>query len=162
MPFFGPQSETMGEELVAVLSRIFPSIKFICILTNKNTIGSFFNYKDRLPKCLRASVVYKFVCPRCGSQYVGSSSRTLGVRAREHAGVSVRTGQPLSQPPQSAIRDHAIACSTPNSLDLENFSILGMTNNIVDLRILESIYIFKLKPVLNNSISAFPLHILNK
>ena len=79
------------------------------------------NYKDRLPKCLRASVVYKFVCPRCGSQYVGSSSRTLGVRAREHAGVSVRTDQPLSQPPQSAIRDHAIACSTPNSLDLENF-----------------------------------------
>ena len=76
LPFFGPQSETMGEELVAVLSRIFPSIKFICILTNKNTIGSFFNYKDRLRKCLRASVVYKFVCPRCGSQYVGSSSRT--------------------------------------------------------------------------------------
>ena len=34
--------------------------------------------------------------------------------------------------------------------------------NIIDLRILEYIYILKLKPVLNNSISAFPLHILNK
>ena len=113
---------TMGEELVAVLSCIFSGIKFICILTNKNTIDSFFNYKDRHPKCLRAYIVYKFVCPRCGS--------TLGVRVREHAGVSVHTGQPLSQPPQSAIRDHVIACSTPNSLNLENFSILGMTNYI--------------------------------
>ena len=54
----------------------------------------------------------------------------LGVRAREHAGVGVRSGQPLSQPPQSAIRDHAIACSAPNSIDLDIFSILCMTNNI--------------------------------
>ena len=50
LPFFGPQSETMGEELVAVLSCIFPSIKFIYIsLLAKIPLTLFFNYKDRLP-----------------------------------------------------------------------------------------------------------------
>ena len=107
-----------GSNLDHSLRRWGRSLWLYChvyFLVSNLYVSSFFSYKDRLPKCLRASIVYKFVCPRYGLQYVGSSSRTLGVRAREHAGVSVRTGKPLSQPPQSAIRDHAIACSTPNS-----------------------------------------------
>ena len=162
LPFFGPQSEKMRKELLTLLTRSFPNVKFICSLTNSNNISKFFNHKDKLPKYLRASVVYKYVCPRCGSLYVGSSSRTLGVRSREHAGVSYRTGNPLSQPPQSAIRDHTISCTSPTSLELENFSIIGTSSNITELRILESIHIFKLKPILNNTISAHPLYILSK
>ena len=55
---------------------------------------------------MRSAVAYIYQCPKCGAQYVGSTNRNLSTRAAEHAGVSVRTGLPLSQPCQSHIRDH--------------------------------------------------------
>ena len=59
-------------------------------------IGSLFRNKDTLNKGMRSAVVYKYVCPACGVQYVGSTTR-----AAKHAGISVRTGVHLSQPSQS-------------------------------------------------------------
>ena len=66
----------------------------------------------------------------------------------------------LTSPPYSSIREHASACDSPVSLD--NFSILGSCKNVLDLRILESLYIFKLKPSLNNMQSANPLFLVDK
>ena len=43
---------------------------------------------------------------------------------------------------------------------VDNFSISGSTDNNVDLRILESLFIHKQKPVLNEAQSAFPLLIV--
>ena len=51
-------------------ARYFLLSNLYVFLLTKILLTLFFNYKDRLPKCLRASVVYKFVCPRCGSQYL--------------------------------------------------------------------------------------------
>ena len=44
---------------------------------------------------------------------------------------------------------------------LDNFSILNSTSSLFDLRILESLYIFRHKPKLNNTQSCFPLEIVN-
>ena len=55
---------------------------------------------------LKSSLVYKFSCARCASEYVGMTARTLGTRVDEHVGVSYRTGARLTQPPHLAIRDH--------------------------------------------------------
>ena len=44
---------------------------------------------------------------------------------------------------------------------LDNFSILNNTSSLLDLRILESLYIFRHKPKLNNTQSCFPLEIVN-
>ena len=38
--------------------------------------------------------------------------------------------------------------------------IIGTSNNITDLRILESLHIHKHKPILNSTVSAFPLSIV--
>ena len=51
-------------------------------------------------------------------------------------------------------------CNSPIIVD--NFSILGSTDNNADLRILESLFIHKQKPVLNEAQSAFPLCIVNR
>jgi len=48
-------------------------------------------------------------------------------------------------------------CVVPG--DLRNFSILNSTSNPLDSRILESLYIFKLKPTLNNDMSSCPLRV---
>ena len=107
----------------------------------------------------RSSVVYKYGCPLCGDQYVGSTSRTLFVRASEHGGRSHRTGALLTCPPHSAIRDHCEqTCLGPVSYD--DFNILAVAPDLVSLRILESLHIFKSKPKLNDSNSSFPLNIV--
>ena len=96
---------------------------FNVVLVNKFTVGSFFNYKDKLPMRLKSSLLYKFSCAQCASEYVGMTARTLGTRVDEHVGVSYRTGTRLTQPPHSAIRDHRDNCGTP--FDTSNFKILA-------------------------------------
>ena len=108
-------------------------------------------------RSLSTSVIYKYSCALCASEYIGSTSRTLKTRIAEHEGVSFRTGVPLSKPPHSSIRDHAEQCSGHVSKD--SFSILSSSNSS-DLRLLESIYIHKLKPKLNDMQSAYPITIL--
>ena len=104
--YFGPQSEKLRAELQNLFTKYFPTLNIKLIFTNKFTISSFFRFKDSLPPMSRSSVVYKYGCPLCGDQYVGSTSRTLFVRASEHGGRSHRTGALLTCPPHSAIRDH--------------------------------------------------------
>ena len=108
----------------------------------------------------RSSVVCKYGCPLCGDQYVGSTSRALFVRASEHGGRSHRTGALLTCPPHSAIRVHCEqACLSPVSYD--NFKILEAAPDLVNLRILDSLHIFKSKPKLYDSDTSFPLNIVH-
>ena len=89
----------------------------------------------------------KCCCPQCGSEYVGSTARTLGCRISEHKGVSYRTGARLSQPSHSAVRAHSEQCDV--RIRDEHFKILDTfpSSNIV-LRILESLHIFHKQPKL--------------
>ena len=93
------------------------------------------------------------------SEYVGSTTRTLYTRVAEHAGRSFRTGSVLSVPPHSMVRAHSGSCAVP--VTLENFCIIGSTSSAIDLHILKSFQILKLKPVLNDSQSYYPLSIVN-
>ena len=94
---------------------------------------------------MRSAVVYKFSCPECGALYVGSTTRSLATRTAEHAGVSVRTGRPLTQPPESHIRDHLLSCNGPQ-VNLKHIDIIGTCQNKTELRILESLHILQSKP----------------
>ena len=160
LPYSGHQSEKLKKELISILNQYFKNSNFNIILVNNFKISSFFSYKDVLPKAVRSSVVYKFCCELCSSEYVGSTTRSLIVRSSEHAGRSHRTGNRFSNPSASNIRDHAESCGSPISLD--QFTIIDQCNKAIDLRILESLYIFKLQPKLNSMQSAFPLAIVNR
>ena len=107
-------------------------------------------------KGMTAGTVYKWSCPNCRVHYIGSSTRNLYVRASEHAGVSFRTGQHLSHPPHSSIRDHALDCNSFQHIRVDNFNIIGTSRNSTELPILGSIFIHKTKPPLNNTQSAVP------
>ena len=131
-PYFGHQSQKK-EETSAIFVIYFKDIHFNIILVNNFKIGSFFNYKDRLPKDLQAALIYKFSCVRCTSEYIGSTTRTLCVRVAEHAGRSHRTGHLLASPSHSSIREHALSCDSPIRLD--NFSFLGMCFRFKNFRV---------------------------
>ena len=84
LPYFGPQSDKLKNDLLALFKKYADEYCFKFILVNNFRIGSFFNYKDRLPLCSRSSVVYEYHCSLCGTKYVGSTSRTLCLRTAEH------------------------------------------------------------------------------
>ena len=90
------------------------------------------------------------------SEYFGLTSRRLATRVAEHRGVSVRTGYPLSAPPFSSIRNHNDNCSSCQ-IEINSFKIVGSDNSIFGLKILESLFIHKNKPTLNESGSSIPL-----
>lgn len=159
LPYFGHQSEKMKTELLQFLSKIHPTITFRFILVNPFKIGSFFNHKDRIPTCLRSSVVYEYRCA-CDDapSYVGSTSRHFFVRMAEHKGISSRTGKPLSSPPYSSIRNHAVTCHTP--INDSCFRILKTSSKPQDLQLLETLCIHRFTPRLNETQSAVQLLIV--
>jgi hypothetical protein len=156
-PFFGCSSDKMLRDLEILYKRYFPTIQLCLIFVNSRKIGSFFRYKDVLPKRMRASVVYKFSCVQCTSGYVGMTTLPLYVRIAQHRGVSFRSGRPLMQPSHSSVRLHSEQCGTP--IAENNFEIFRNASSDLDLKFLESLHIAKDKPVLNSMNSSFPLQV---
>ena len=156
LPYFGHQSDKMKEEIYKKLTSIYNYAEFKIILTNENKIGNFFNFKDKLPTRLRSSIIYSYKCASCKTaQYIGCTSRCFQIRIDEHKGISSRTGNHLASPSFSAIREHAdIHGKLPSS---EEFEILNVAKTEFDLKILESLYIKKINPNLNNMNSSIPL-----
>ena len=102
----GNVAEAEKRTIDILLSKYFSNILFKITLVNKFRIGSLCIHKDKLPKPMRVSLVYKFRCAQCASEYVGSTTRTLHSRVAEHAGRSFRTEPTLTFPSQSVIRTH--------------------------------------------------------
>ena len=157
LPYFGDQSANMQKDVVALLAKFYPFVNPKIVLRNKRTIGTFFRYKDKLPKPNHSGVVYNYSCASCQASYVGSTYQRLFTRVAQHQGKSHRTGQMLSTPPASSIRDHVLSCNDP--LTIGNFDILAKNSSFPDLRILESLYIHRLRPQINDTSSAYPLNL---
>ena len=90
--------------------------------------------------------------------YVGQTSKQLKVRVSQHKGGSFRTNNPLSNPEKNNILDHSLTANHP--IIIENFKILTSCDRF-DLRLLESLFIHKLKPSLNDQHSLTDLLIVN-
>ena len=103
---------------------------------------------------------HKKMLAKGGSNYVhiGSTYVRLYSRVCQHQGKSHRTGERLTSPVASSIRDHSLECDTPYTID--DFKIIDQKRSNFNLRILESLYIFKKKPSLNDKSSAFKLGIV--
>ena len=110
-----------------------------------------------MPQSLRSSVVYKYTCECSEQSHIGSTKPQLFCRCAQHFGVSHSRGRPLTNPVKSSIRAHSEALD--HRLKLSNFTILNSYNDSTDLRILESLYIIKLKLHLNEQQPAGSLHI---
>ena len=137
----------------------FPQINARIIFSNKNTIGSMFPTKDRLPMNLCSNIIYRFQCKasdECTSSYIGSTTRRLKERICEHMGVSFLTGNNLSDP-RSSIYDHCL--DTGHRITEDSFEILGGCREDDNILLLESVYIKYYRPDLNNMESAYPLQL---
>ena len=90
----------------------------------------------------------------------GSTKRYWEKRLEEHTHLSARTGEPLSgmivyAPLQHVKSDDCAA----RSVNREDFTFIGRESDPHLLQVKESIFISKLRPVLNNNITSVPLHL---
>ena len=149
-PYYGYVSERLRTEVLNIVRDHYPQIELKLIFTNKFSVGSLFRFKERLPTPLCSGIIYTYQCALCNECYTGSTTRQLQCRIAEHMGRSVRTNRPLSKKPISSIYDHSFETGHPISKD--NFKIIDRHNKVNQLRILESLYIFRTKPSLNDGL----------
>ena len=145
-------------ELEKVIMKTFPALNIRLVSSNPKTLGSLFQYKDKLPTLMRSLVVYCFNCPKCKvGKYVGATKRLFKVRIDSHLGISHRTGCTLKTKDFSNIREHCKKCRT--SFNYNDFNIVTQAPNEQSLAILESLTIKKIVPSLNGQTSSTVLYI---
>ena len=146
LPYLGALSYHIRNQLNKLLTPAYPQLSIKYVFTNKQTIGSLFPHKDKIPPPLQSFVTYSYKC-RCSATYVGMTTCNLAKRIAEHRGVSARTGKALADKPLSAIREHATHKRHP--IDPNAFTIIGSARTKGALMTLESIQIKLLRPSLN-------------
>ena len=100
--------------------------KLSVIVQTNNRLRNDFSSKNFVPKTLRSSLIYKFLCRSCTVSYIGNTYRHLKERVLEHQGVSPRTGKVVH----------------------EDFKFLGNESNRYLLELKESLFIKRDKPSL--------------
>ena len=107
---------------------------------------------------LRSSAIYKYTRDRCQQSYLGSTALQIR-RFAKHRGISFRTGDRLTRPDNSVIRDHCF--NNDHLFKISNFNIIDRTAQILDLRILKSNHINTNRPEINNNQTATTVNILD-
>ena len=149
-PYYGYISEKVRCELKDVIYKRFPQINFKPIFRNNYMIGSLFKHKEKLPTSMRSSIIYDYKCLLCNKQYIGSTVRQFQCRILEHMGVSVRTGLPMANNPNSAIYNHRY--DSGHQIQVDQFKVRKSCYNKYDVRLLEALYIKKERPELNDGL----------
>ena len=122
--------------------------------------SKFHHFSDSKTNCLLRCAPTLYI----NLLVISDRNRTLGVQLRkqakirfcQHLAISPRTDNRVSVPQHSAPRDHCHSNSHP--FKFHNFTIIDSAATVSDLRILESLYIFKCRPSLNSDQSSVPLH----
>ena len=161
LPFLGTTSWIVKNHLMRSVKAIRPTCNLKIVFKSSNRLASFFAFKDKLPKSLMSGVIYHYNCARCNLSYVGSTKRFWEKRLEEHIHISSFTGKPVKRSQIYAPMKHVQSeCSHDNPvLGRNDFKIIGREDNPYVLRIKESIFIYKLKPELNDNDSAVPLYL---
>ena len=160
LPFIGSDTKIRLFDLRRTVHRFFPQVNAKFYFRNNFTLGSLLRKPvGGSDMTTRSCVVYEYTCDCCQRSYIGSTVLQMFVRSARHAGVSHRTGKPYSSPEYSSIREHCN--STGHCFKYDNFSVIdSCTNSDSDLRLLETIHIYRNKPYLNRNQTAMPLNII--
>ena len=88
--------------------------------------------------CLRKNAVYQLTCNSCDQQYIGSTTRLILDRVREHINND-----------NSSVKKYISSCQN-NDYKGINIKIIMSENDPDNLRLYEAFYIRKYKPTLNS------------
>ena len=111
LPFLRKWSLDLRTRLKNSISKNLPFCKIRVIFKSSTRISNFFQFKDKMPYCLRSNVIYKFSCGRCNATYYGETCRHLSVRVGKYSGVSPLTRKKSKSKKSTAVKDHAFLWS---------------------------------------------------
>ena len=146
LPFLGTQSFTLRKQLNKLMTNYFPQCKLKIVFRSDNRLKNSFVFKDKIPMTIRSNLLYKFVCNRCNSVYVGKTKRHYLVRVFEHLGISLRTGKKFSfnnnNKNNSAVLTHINTKCCDQNASIQNFSIIGSAETD-EFSVLKNLYLYK-------------------
>ena len=155
----GKQSLLLKKRLQQIIREQIPFCKINVVFSSKYKLGSFFNFKDKVPKNLKSLVLYKYTCSNCNITYIGKSTRHYQVRFSEHLGISKLTNKPYTFNSKTATTVGEHINSHGHPADSDSFRIIGHAKNDFHLKIKESLNIMKENPRLNKTVQSFPLYL---
>ena len=112
-------------------------------------MSNIFQFKYKMPYCLRSNVVYKFLCSRCNATYFGETYQHLSVRVGEHSGVSPLTGKKSKSKKSTAVKDHMLFCD--HIVSINDFKVLATSDSDFHVKVKESLLISRDEPILNKN-----------
>ena len=78
LPFMNSETNnSLKTEFSDLIDKYYPQIDLRIMFMNNNSVGRFFNYKDRIPDFMNGNIVYKYSCSQCSETNVGESSRHM-------------------------------------------------------------------------------------
>ena len=140
MPFLGPLSVQIRNELKSFLHKHTDDEASLYIVDALPKIGENFRFKDKQPLLIKSGI---------DSTHIGQTRRNLLSRIKEHA-----TSE------KSEVCKHLLQ-NPSHRVDFNTPTILGSENDTARLLILESLFIQEQTPDLNNDSQSSPLMIFN-
>ena len=136
LPLTGIHSLQIRTQINRLCNAVYPHLDARFVFRSYRRITSSFPFKDKVPKYLRPSVVYLFMCRCCSASYVGQTTRHLHTRISEHLGIPPFTGKRTSNYAKSSVLSHS--CASGHKVDFDNFKILSSCSDSYELMIHES------------------------
>ena len=137
VPFADKISKDFFNNIRLIIKRKFGIHVMPLYATTK--VGHYFQLKSQTPSSLRSDV-YKFTCSRdVSTTYIGTSSRHLSVRFKEHLSKSASN--------KSAIKELIRNCSScSQEQDLNSITVIRKCNTAYEAQIQEALLIKKQNP----------------
>ena len=159
LQFLGKLSLDLRTRFKNSISKNLPFCKIRVIFKSSTRISNFFQFKDKMPYCLRSNVVYKFSCGRCNATYYGKTCRHLSVRVGYHSSALPVTGKKSKSKKSMAVKDHMFFCDHIVSID--DFKILATSYSVFHVKVKESLLILRDEPILNKNRTSLPLYLFD-
>ena len=159
LPFLRKWSLDLRTRLKNSISKNLPFYKIRVIFKSSARISNFFQFKFKMPYCLRSNVVYKFSCGRCNATYYGETCRHLSVRVGKYSGVSPLTRKKSKSKKSTAVKDYMLFCDHIVSID--DFKILATSDSDFHVKVKESLLASRDKPILNKNETSLPLYLFD-
>ena len=159
LSFLGILSLDLRTRLKNSISKSLPFCKIRVIFKSSTRISNFFQFKDKMPYCLRSNVIYKFLCGRCNATYYGQTCWHLSVRVGKYSGVLPLTRKKSKSKKSTAVKDHMIFCDHIVSID--DFRILATGDSDLHVKVKEIILISRDEPILNKNETSLPLYLFD-
>ena len=144
LPYIGKVSDQLKIKLHKLAKKYCKDEFHFKLAFTSFKIKHYFSYKDRIPEDIQSLLVYHIICARCGSSYVGETTRHFKTRINEH--ILTDKGSHIFQ----HLKDKPDCF---DSVTRNCFKVVDRAKNAFDLKIKESLHIKWLKPNLNSQVN---------